>query len=86
MAYRYGDDKNQMVFLPPSIEDYVSKNDPVRVYDAFVEALDLTKLGIEVNPSKVGNKQNDTKNNNGGSAGKKFKIQFLPEIIFYKPS
>ena len=31
MAYRYGDDKNQMVFLPPSIEDYVSKNDPVRV-------------------------------------------------------
>lgn len=55
MAYRYGDDKNQMVFLPPSIEDYVSKNDPVRVYDAFVEALDLTKLGIEVNPSKVGN-------------------------------
>lgn len=44
-----------MVFLPPSIEDYVSKNDPVRVYDAFVEALDLTKLGIEVNPSKAGN-------------------------------
>ena len=55
MAYRYGDDKTQMVFLPPSIEDYVSKNDPVRAYDAFVEALDLTKLGIEVNPSKVGN-------------------------------
>ena len=55
MAYRYGDDKNQMVFLPPSIEDYVSIDDPVRAYDAFVEALDLTKLGIEVNPSKVGN-------------------------------
>jgi len=55
MAYRYGDDKNQMVFLPPSIEDYVSIDDPVRAYDAFVEALDLTKMGIEVNPSKVGN-------------------------------
>ena len=55
MAYRYGDDKNQMVFLPPSIEDYVSIDDPVRPYDAFVEALDLTKMGIEVNPSKVGN-------------------------------
>ena len=34
----------------------------------------------------VGNKQSDTKNNNGGSVGKKFKIQFLPKIIFYKPS
>lgn len=55
MAYRYGDDRNQMTFLPPSIDDYVGKNDPVRAYDAFVEALDLTELGIEVNPSKVGN-------------------------------
>ncbi|MFZ2938539.1 MAG: hypothetical protein WA066_07575 [Candidatus Omnitrophota bacterium] len=36
--------------------------------------------------ANVGNKQSDTKNNNGGSMGKKFKIQFLPEIIFYKPS
>lgn len=55
MAYRYGDDKTQTTFLPPSIDDYVGKNDPVRAYDAFVEALDLKELGIENNPSKVGN-------------------------------
>lgn len=55
MAYRYGDDKTQMTFLPPSIDDYVGKNDPVRAYDVFVEALDLKELGIENNSSKVGN-------------------------------
>jgi len=40
----------------------------------------------EIHLRDVGNNQSDTKNNNDGSVGKKFKIQFLPEIIFYKPS
>lgn len=52
--YRYGD-RNQMTFLPPSIEDYVVKNHPVRAYDAFVEALDLKDLGIALDENKVGN-------------------------------
>ena len=47
MAYRYGD-KQQVQLLPPSIEEYVGPDDPVRVYDAFVEALDLDGLGIVV--------------------------------------
>ncbi len=33
MAYRNGNRK-QMMLLPPSIESYVSQNDPVRAYDA----------------------------------------------------
>jgi transposase len=41
--------------LPPTIEEYVGDKDPVRVYDAFVEALDLGELGIEVDENKVGN-------------------------------
>ena len=43
MAYRYGD-RNQVNMFPPSIEEYVSEDDPVRVYDAFVEASMLTGL------------------------------------------
>lgn len=54
MAYRYGN-REQLTFLPPSIEDYVVSNDPVRVYDAFVEALDFDELGIVINSDKVGN-------------------------------
>ena len=41
--------------LPPTIEEYVGEKDPVRVYDAFVEALDMGELGIEVDENKVGN-------------------------------
>lgn len=54
MAYKMGN-RHQITMLPPTIEEYVGERDPVRVYDAFVEALDLGKLGIEVNGNKVGN-------------------------------
>ena len=54
MAYRTGD-RQQLGLLPASIEDYVSPEDPVRAYDAFVEALSLPQLGIEVDPNQVGN-------------------------------
>lgn len=58
MAYRCGN-RYQMDLLPPSIEEYVADNDPVRVYDAFVEALDFHELGININPHKVGNAEYD---------------------------
>jgi transposase len=58
MAYRCGD-RYQMDLMPQSIEDYVSKENPVRAYDAFVEALDFRLLGIEINPDKVGNSEYD---------------------------
>jgi transposase len=60
MAYRYGN-RGQMTFLPKSIEEYVAQDDPVRAYDAFVEALEFDELGIEIDPSKVGNSQYDPK-------------------------
>ena len=50
MAYIIGE-KDQHVLFPPIIDDYISKNDPVRVYDAFVDALDLKELGIECLPT-----------------------------------
>ena len=49
MAYRCGN-RMQTTFLPPSIEDYVTEHDPVRVYDAFVDSLDLKSLGFSLIP------------------------------------
>lgn len=60
MAYRYGD-RFQLGLFPRSIEDYVAQNDPVRAYDAFVEALDFNALGIEIDPNQVGNSEYDPK-------------------------
>jgi transposase len=60
MAYRYGD-RFQLGLFPQSIEDYVAPNDPVRAYDAFVEALDFRTLGIEIDPNQVGNSEYDPK-------------------------
>ncbi|MBN1546984.1 MAG: IS1182 family transposase [Syntrophaceae bacterium] len=56
MAYRCGN-RYQMDLMPPSIEEYVAQDNPVRVYDAFVESLDFRELGIEINPGKVGNSE-----------------------------
>lgn len=58
MAYRHGE-RRQGVLFPASIEDYVSAEAPVRVYDAILEALDLVALGFEVDPHKVGCPQYD---------------------------
>lgn len=53
MAYRTGE-RRQATLFPQSVEEYVSQEDPVRVYDAFVEAVDFKELGIELNDHKVG--------------------------------
>ncbi len=56
MAYRYGN-RYQMQLLPQRIEEYITSDDPVRAYDAFVEALDLRELGITLDPHQVGNSE-----------------------------
>ena len=58
MAYRYGN-RDQLGLFPQSIEEYVGQEDPVRAYDAFVESLDFSELGIEIDAEKVGNSQYD---------------------------
>jgi transposase len=60
MAYRYGN-RHQMILLPQSIEEYVTEDDSVRAYDAFVESLNYKALGIDINPHQVGNSQYDPK-------------------------
>ena len=58
MAYKYGN-REQITFLPESIERYVTEDDPVRVYDAFIDALDLNALGVDINEDAVGNSSYD---------------------------
>lgn len=60
MAYREGN-RCQMTLLPAVIEDYVVDEDPVRVYDAIIEAMDIDELGLVINPSQVGNPAYDPK-------------------------
>jgi len=40
-------DRSQGTLLPAQLEEYVSEENPVRVMDAFVGELDLTRLGFE---------------------------------------
>lgn len=58
MALRYGD-RQQSSLLPSSIEDYISSEDPVRAYDAMVDAFNFDELGIDESCDKVGNAQYD---------------------------
>ncbi len=60
MAYQYGNRKQRTLF-PQSIDEYISKDAPVRAYDVFVDSLDFAELGINVNPHKVGSPQYDPK-------------------------
>jgi len=54
MAYREGD-RCQMTLLPAVIEDYVGQKDPVRAYDAIIDAMDTDKLGLVIDRDQVGN-------------------------------
>src|SRR6516164_5634122 len=48
-------DRGQLSLLPGSLDDWVGKDNPVRVIDAFVDGLDLKKLGFEtVDPLDIG--------------------------------
>ena len=49
-----GDDRAQGSFLPASLEDYIDADNPARVIDAFVEALDLGAFGFAVVPAATG--------------------------------
>ena len=41
-----GDDRMQGTLFPENLEDYVAEDNPVRIVEAFVEHLDLGKLGF----------------------------------------
>jgi transposase len=42
-----GQDRHQVTLLPESLDDFIAKDNAVRVVDAFVNELDLAELGFE---------------------------------------
>jgi len=50
-----GADRGQSTLLPECLDDWIDENNPVRVIDAFVEALNLAELGFSgVEPEATG--------------------------------
>ena len=50
-----GADRGQSTLLPECLDDWVDESNPVRVIDAFVDALDLGELGFSgVEPAVTG--------------------------------
>jgi transposase len=50
-----GVDRGQRTLLPECLDDWIDENNPVRVIDAFVDALNLAELGFEgVEPEATG--------------------------------
>ena len=50
-----GADRGQSTLLPECLDDWIGEDNPVRVIDAFVEALDLAELGFAgVEPEATG--------------------------------
>src|SRR5215467_12139768 len=45
--YVEGEDRRQASLLPEYLDDYIGEDNPVRAVDAFVEELDLKRLGFE---------------------------------------
>lgn len=50
--YKQGQDRNQQLLFPPSIDDYVDKDNSVRAIDDYVEILNIGELEF-VNTRKV---------------------------------
>ena len=56
-----GADRSQTTLLPECLDDWVDENNPVRAVDAFVDALDLAKLGFkDVAPAATASRSANT--------------------------
>ncbi len=54
MGYIQGVDRDQIVFLPNALDDYVSGDNEVRAIDAFIDSLDIGAMGFKDEPAKEG--------------------------------
>ena len=48
-----GADRWQSMLLPECLDDFIDESNPVRVIDAFVDALNLGKLGFDGMPIPI---------------------------------
>ncbi len=54
MGYIQGADRNQVILLPDTLDDYVGGDNEVRAIDAFIDSLDISLMGFKVDPAKEG--------------------------------
>lgn len=46
MAYLTGEDRYQSSFIPRSLDELISENNPVRVIDAYIDSINLERVGF----------------------------------------
>ena len=44
MAFIEGEDRNQLIFFPDSVDDYIGPDSPLRIIDEYVNIIDLKEL------------------------------------------
>jgi len=44
MGYIEGENRNQIILFPESIDEYVSDNNSIRIIDEYIQQLDLQSL------------------------------------------
>ena len=54
MPYKKGAERGQVTLMPDCLDDYVSEDHPARVIDAFIDRLDMAKLGIKAEAAAEG--------------------------------
>ena len=55
MSYIHGQDRQQQVLFPESLDDYIDEANPIRFLDVFVNGLDLKALGFtHATPNQTG--------------------------------
>ena len=54
MGYIKGADRNQIILLPDTLDDYVSSDNEVRAIDVFINSLDIASMGFKDEPAKEG--------------------------------
>ena len=47
MSYIKGINRNQLLLLPPSLDEMIEEESPVRIIDAFVDAIDIKQAGFD---------------------------------------
>ena len=47
MGYIEGEDRNQIILFPESIDEYISGNNSIRIIDEYIEQLDLKRLDFK---------------------------------------
>ena len=70
--YKQGLNRNQQLLFPPSIDDYIEKNNTVRAIEDYVNILDFSKL-----------KFSNTRKSNRSDGQKSYSPQLLLKIYIY---